>query len=331
MTFLAPHGTREPARVKFVRKCLQNWPLPRGKGILLKAFRPLLRARSFVFELEPGIVVPGELDDYMFLHFFVHGMRLDSSFALARGLTRPGDTVLDVGANLGFWLMGVARIAGAEATVHAFEPLPLNVDRLGRHLRMNGLEWVKCHACAVGAEVGEATFRPPMGCNSGVGSLSVTAERGDLTVRVTTLDRFCSEHELNRVDLLKVDVEGAELLVVKGAEALLNSARAPVVMFEVGDELAARFGNTSADVKKAFAERGYLVYRFRRGRLILVDTREAHPSSEDLFALRPSHFDERPALGRFRGRIPGTRANARAVHRRSRGPSGGPSLLRRSL
>lgn len=299
MTLRADHGRHEPARVRLVRQCLQAWPLPRGKGILLRALSPLLRLRPFLFELEPGIYVPGELDDYMFLHFFVHGMRLDPSYELARGLTRRGDTVLDVGANLGFWLMGVARIAGKGAAVHAFEPLPLNFDRLVRHLSLNDLDWVSCNPTAVGASPGQSTFQRPTGENSGVGWLSNAVEGGSLTVGVTTLDIFRAERGLERVDFLKIDVEGAELLVIKGAQTLLGSAHAPVVMFEVGDGLAARFGTTSIDVKEALTRQGYLIHRFRRGQLVAVDTFEAHPSSEDLFALRPYHFEERPILRRL--------------------------------
>lgn len=265
--------------------------------MLLRLASPLLQDRPIVYRLEPGVVVRGELEEHQFLYYFAYGLSQDPSFRLARRIVRLHDTVIDVGANFGFWLMGVARRAGAEAAVHAFEPFPANCQRLIEHLELNRLTWVRCHPMAVGATPGEAGFIGPAETNRGLGSLAPSGVGGGLHVPVTTLDAFCREHGLSRVDLLKVDVEGAELQVFRGAQGLLASREAPIIMFEVGDTLASRFGTTSAEVKHLLEASGYSIFRFDGVRLRRVSALAPHAASEDLFALQPSHMSERPLLG----------------------------------
>jgi FkbM family methyltransferase len=204
--------------------------------------------------------------------------------------------VLDVGANVGMWVLGVARAAGPTAVVHAFEPLPANFERLAENLRRNALGWVRCHRVAVADRAGEARFLLPGPGNSGVGSLSAEGSGASVTVEVTTLDAFCREQGLSRVHILKVDVEGAELRVFRGAATLLGSARPPVIMFEVGETLAAAFGATTTEVKQFLVDAGYGLYRLHAGRLQGVTPTDTHPGSEDLLALQPSHLREHPAL-----------------------------------
>src|SRR5262249_19679529 len=155
--------------------------------------------------------------DYVLHYYFLLGFRRDPGFELVRDLVRPGDTVLDVGANIGLWVLGVARAAGPSAVVHAFEPLPSNFARLSDNLGRNPLGWVRCHRRALADRTGEARFLVPGAANSGVGSLSDHGRGESLTVAVTTLDAFCHHHAIARVHFLKVDVEGAELKVFRGA------------------------------------------------------------------------------------------------------------------
>src|SRR5204862_27361 len=97
---------------------------------------------------------------------------------LARRLVRARDVVLDVAANVGLWLMGVARAAGAESTVHGFEPLPANFRRLSDNVDRNRLAWVRCHPVAVAAEVGTAVLLPPSGVTRSAASGASCAVRG---------------------------------------------------------------------------------------------------------------------------------------------------------
>src|SRR5205085_10091644 len=88
-----------------------------------------------------------------------------------------------------------------------------------------------------------------------------------------------------RVDLMKVDVGGAEMLAFLGARRLLSSDCAPLIFFEIDQHLYARFGGTSRDVKQLLADCGYGIYRWRNSAFEPVTLDEQH-GHEDLFAIK---------------------------------------------
>jgi FkbM family methyltransferase len=287
----------ERAVVRGARLTLQRWPFRRGRERIWRAVRRFLPRTPFYTEMEPGIVVLADLDDYILRYYFINGLSQDPAFQLIRGLVRPGDVVIDVGAHVGLWVMGVARAAGPTAAVHAFEPLPGNFESLTANVRRNGLEWIQCHPQAVADVPGEAEFKLPRTGNTGVGSLSASAAAGpSVHVRVTTLDAFCQGAALPRVDFLKVDAEGAELRIFRGSRALIESEKGPLITFEVGDTLAAAFGSTAADTKRFLVQAGYGIYRCRHDKLESVPADAGHPTSEDLVALRAAHLETHPRL-----------------------------------
>jgi len=180
------------------------------------------------------------------------------SEVLAR-LLAPGATFVDAGANVGYMTVLGASFIGTHGTVIAFEPnvevltlLNRNADLLARNPRCASIRVV---AAALGATAGSATLYAPsdyMG-NEGIAHMvGVAGERALGEVPVTTLD---AEMGVNlRVDVLKMDVEGFELEVLKGAEALLASRRITHIVFE--DHAA-----ETSPVLPYLVARGYQIYR----------------------------------------------------------------------
>jgi FkbM family methyltransferase len=289
--------SHEPLDVRLIREGFQRWPLARGKRFLLKMARNWLDRRDFIFQLEPGIVLPPEFDDLMTYWAFVDGMRgWDAVMHLSRAMIRSGDTIVDVGANVGIWTLGAARRAGKHGRAVAFEPVVDNVRRLKRNLMLNGLENVQCEQRVVSDVVGRVTFYQPRGGHSGLGSLSARDEV-DLPIEAvsTTLDQYCAEAGVGRIDFLKVDVEGAELAVFSGAAGTLSSPDAPAIMFEANDTLAQGMGGSTADVKSLLSSHGYRVYQVGARHLSEV-ARNASHAGEDLLALKPHHLVRHAAL-----------------------------------
>ena len=106
---------------------------------------------------------------------------------------------------------------------------------------------------------------------------------------VVTLDSYVERERIDRVDLMKIDVEGAEMLVFKGASRLLASDASPIVFFELNDALCSACQVTARDVKQLLIDHGYGVYRWRSRRFEAVAPAERH-QGEDLFALKPRHL-----------------------------------------
>ena len=163
----------------------------------------------------------------------------------------------DVGANIGFFTMLMAAAAPA-GVVHAFEPLPLNVALIQASAAINRFDNLRIHASAVGAETGEVTFAEAS--DSAYSSILDTGRKPverRLTVPLTTLDTVFAATAL---DVLKVDVEGAEALVLAGAARLLaDPARRPtVLMIELDQQNLTAFGAEVPALVATLTGYGYL-------------------------------------------------------------------------
>lgn len=144
---------------------------------------------------------------------------------------RPGATVLDVGAHVGYYTLLSAVLAGPSGRVHAFEPNPKNADFLRRHVRINRLDTVRVEQAAVSDHEGTARF--DFGTGSGTGHL---ADRGALEVRTLRLDDYCAQHALAPA-AIKIDVEGAEMSVLQGARETLARHRPVIFLSTHGPEV----------------------------------------------------------------------------------------------
>jgi FkbM family methyltransferase len=152
---------------------------------------------------------------------------------IARTL-RPGAVVYDVGANVGFYTLLSARLVGRAGRVLAFEPLPRNLEYLNRHLALNDVRNVLVMPVAVGREGGTALF--DAGRDPSEGRLS---EDGGLEVTVVSLDEVGAQGEVPPPDLIKMDIEGAELEALRGATRLLTENRPILFLATHGREVHA--------------------------------------------------------------------------------------------
>jgi FkbM family methyltransferase len=152
-------------------------------------------------------------------------------------LVRPGDCVIDIGANLGLVTLTMAALVGATGQVHAFEPNPRMIAFLEDAIERNGLTNVKLHRVALGAREGELKLSIPPS-NAGAASLveARQTEGGiDTIVPVRTLSSIMSGQDIGRVRLVKIDVEGFEPEVLAGATEFFSRQPADALLFELND------------------------------------------------------------------------------------------------
>jgi FkbM family methyltransferase len=152
--------------------------------------------------------------------------------------------VFDVGANVGDYAVAASASFGERARIHSFEPDPETFAELSQ--RLASTPGATCHQLALSAEAGDARlFRDPQ--VSAVASLHPetfdhrSGEDDSVLVHTDSLDRVAEELGVRSIQLLKIDVEGHELSVLKGARRLLSNGAIDVVQFEFGERsLAAR-------------------------------------------------------------------------------------------
>jgi FkbM family methyltransferase len=189
-----------------------------------------------------------------------------------RGLSqvvRSGDVVVDVGAALGIYTCVLSRLVGPTGVVVSVEPLPRLYAGYDTWLRLRHAANVSRYDCALGAEPHTAKASVPLRRDhpvagrafvttgaSGVGSNQEFAGHREYDVSVTTLDQLVNRIDLDRVDFVKADVEGAELAFLRGAQATIERSRPPVLL-EVEDRHLRRYGHSSGDVVGWFRAQDY--------------------------------------------------------------------------
>jgi FkbM family methyltransferase len=181
--------------------------------------------------------------------------------AIARRLPAAG-TFFDVGSNVGLVTFEVLGRAASPPRVHAFEPFAGNVAALRRNVDLNPGAEVHVVGSAVGAAVGAAALLPSQvqsesGCHRIVGDSDGGAVAGTVEVPVTTIDDYAAQHGIERVDVMKVDVEGLEAAVLEGAKGMLSRQAVGVVILEVNEELIQDLGGEARQLYDTLLSYGY--------------------------------------------------------------------------
>lgn len=177
---------------------------------------------------------------------------------------RPDDVLYDIGANLGL----VALHAARKCRTIAFEPDPTFRSRLQRNLELNPGASVDVQPIAISDSDGTAVLFTD---GAGGNSPSLVHQRGEkeaITVRAQTLDTMVASGTLPAPTVLKLDIEGAEILALRGAKAVLVGPTAPRALFlEVHDSFLPAFGSSADEVRKLVRDASYnrVRYEMRRG------------------------------------------------------------------
>ena len=220
-------------------------------------------------EIAPGVRLFIDLSDHVIGLNILRGQYEPEEIRFVRGLLQPGDSAIDVGGHIGFFTMQMAAAVGPEGRVYAFEPLDANADLLERSITENGFGGrVRFQRAAVGATPGTATLTfPAETLNSGGAYLlrsggAPLAGNRTTEVPLVALDAL----DLRRpVRFIKMDVEGAEPQVLRGAARILKDDR-PVILSELHPTQLERASGVSAAAFLAqIAVLGYRAHRLERG------------------------------------------------------------------
>jgi FkbM family methyltransferase len=171
-------------------------------------------------------------------------------------LLSPGSVFIDVGANMGIYTLVASRLVGEAGRVIAFEPSAQSLPLLLENIELNSLKNVCAFPVALADRVGKARLyhQGVPECNSLARDPSWGGEAEEVTME--TLDNIVKGASVTRVDVIKIDVEGAEELVLRGAANVLASMR-PAVIFEVNPNCSALFGLSAQGSSNLLANLGY--------------------------------------------------------------------------
>ena len=226
--------------------------------------------------VQPGVSKTFRLLRGSLLHCLAKAPTLYSWMLMARGarslerlhyvrLIRQGDAVFDVGANIGNFTVLFSDLVGPRGSVHAFEPVPPTFKLLSERIRCDGRHQnILTNSVACSDEPGTVEIAVPGGdlgqsamCpHASYGSWGTSSKMERFPVPTIRLDDYATEGQLTRLDFIKCDVEGAELLVLKGSTRLLHEFE-PLLHLEVAEFWTRDFGYDSSDLIDFLEKQGY--------------------------------------------------------------------------
>jgi len=230
------------------------------KQQISKRLRQMFRI-SIVGEFEEtraGLRWTMDAGDYTQQDLFWSGVKDAAEIREALQCLPKGGVMFDLGANFGYYAITIATAVQGDCRIYAFEPNPSTMQRFQRNVALNGTRGLHLFEVGVSDAAGHALVVETPN-HSGAAYLRQNPASG---VPVTTLDVFCEQNRIDRLDLIKMDIEGAELRALHGGIATFKRFR-PAMLIELNPETSEREGYPVRDVVVFLEDLGYAIWDVR--------------------------------------------------------------------
>ena len=215
-----------------------------------------------MYSLQCGYAMDLRLCDHIAQRLLLSGRFEPEVSTAILALVKPGMIVLDIGANIGVHTLHLAKRVGASGQVLAFEPNPVAREELLRNITLNQIKNVNVLKVALWERDGEELFCFPKDGLEAMGGLRQNSQfevARKSKVETARLDTILARLEVQQVDFMKIDVEGAELQVLKGAGALLDADWRPPILYESASVNSISYSYTPDDLVRFLSAKGYVV------------------------------------------------------------------------
>jgi FkbM family methyltransferase len=198
--------------------------------------------------------------------------KFEPEVSLLPQFLKPGSICLDVGGAYGRYALPMSRLVGPAGKVYSFEPGTYSFRVFAMAKAFHGMKNVSIIKSALSNQAGRMKLVSPLKRNGKMGvSLSYLSNHKIVNsisedVEVTTVDIFCRQNDINPVDFIKCDVEGAEMLIFQGAKQTLVRDK-PYILCEVDRANLTKFNSTPEELLLFFRQQGYNCYQYESGRL----------------------------------------------------------------
>jgi FkbM family methyltransferase len=250
---------------KFMQKAGKAWSL-----VVLDPFALLTAVKPYLFKPKSGIILLNsvafdielDLDPAMRAMYF--GAYQIHIATVMKKYLKKGDIFIDVGANVGYISAYAMGLIGKTGQVHAFEPVPQYFERLKNVQESNPDYRLYINRVALGDHEGTSTIAVTnvnnIGWNTMVpGFMSEQTIKEEIEIPVTTLDSYLSSLGIDRVQLVKIDVEGFEFPVIKGFQKYLQTAKElPILLVEVAPAAYSRLNTSIQEFADFLSDMGYI-------------------------------------------------------------------------
>lgn len=244
------------------------------------------------------IIVSPDSDQVVSRSIYYNGTYEAGTLYVLSKCLAEGNTYFDIGSNIGLMALYASKYVGSNGKVLAFEPEPETFKILKSNIQLNQFSNIEPLEMALGSSKETATIYGSQ-TNLGAASLIPSEEliSHGSTVRIETLDTLLSERSIVSVQMMKIDVEGWELEVLKGGKTLLSRSDAPILCIECS-RLHPLHNAKIEDLFTFVSEiNAYQIFRLARGKeraskLVKIETAEALPRHDNIFCFLPCHKEK---------------------------------------
>jgi len=243
------------------------------------------------------ILIDPVLDKGLERDLFVYGTYEEGTLRIMNQILGAGDTFVDIGANIGLMSLHAAKILNGSGNVLSFEPLSSTYDIFRQNIALNDFTNIEAVNIAIGSTNGTTDIHDNRSINRGSSSLIKSNHtESSHSVAIQSFDEYIERQRPNRnISCIKIDVEGWELEVLKGAANTLSGPGAPVCIIECST-LVPTFGGDAQDSFTFLRNvNNYRIFRLARGKdspskLIEIEDKAHLPKHDNLFCFLPEHI-----------------------------------------
>lgn len=219
---------------------------------------------EFSVQAQTGSVLKSRTSDFHGYPFAIHGYYDWRRWAIVSAVCEPGDSIIEVGANIGTETVGFSDLVGPTGRVYAYEPFPANVVILQENARSARHQNIDVHPTAVGDRCGFVRFAPPEQREySGIGQVMWQSDQCNGTIEVECLTLDSCLKNFPPIKALFVDAEGAETKILSGARELIKRD-APVIVIEASEATLKSSGASLEMLWAEISEFDYEIYEIDR-------------------------------------------------------------------
>ena len=241
-----------------------RFPLP--QTLARRAFRNS-QGTVTIPDYDSDLTMDLSLSEHMQRRIFWMGFYSQGVVALIKRTVTEDMTVVDVGANVGEITLVCSKLVGSGGHVLAFEPVERILKSLTKNVAANAIRNVSIFPLGLADHDGSATIYESCGQGAsddehhGLGSLYGKSDehRSLGVIKLARLDRICEELTIRRIDLIKIDIEGAELACLRGAKDIISLMR-PRIIIEIQEYSSSRAGYEQGDILDFLSLYGYEFY-----------------------------------------------------------------------
>lgn len=200
------------------------------------------------------------IDDWIQQQLYLFNTYEECELKFLENTLKPGDTFIDIGANIGLYSLTAASIVTESGKVIAFEPFPKNYEKLSKHIRINSFKNISIEKLAISDKAGTITiYINEKEQNCGMASTIEQIYTAKETIQATTLDEYLLQHPQSQLHFIKMDIEGGELKALQGMQQTLKKY-SPTLLIEFDEQILTQAKLCKEDIINFLKKFNYKLY-----------------------------------------------------------------------